>query len=114
MSLLRARFDECQSGLARRTMGDRCPVSEHAKRQESVDLRHLQCSLKSVESTSHRKVISIIEERGKSEELESSRRNASLVELRDRALLCCSTSQGVAVSCTRTNNIALSKQSDRD
>ena len=59
-------------GLVRRTMGDRCPVSEHAKRQESVDSRHPQCSLKSVESASHRKVISIIEERGKSEELESS------------------------------------------
>ena len=53
-------------------MGDHSPMSEHAKRQESVDLRHPQCSLKSVESASHRKVISIIEERGKSEELESS------------------------------------------
>ena len=59
-------------GLVRRTMGDRCPVSAHAKRQESVDSRHPQCSLKSVQSASHRKVISIIEERGKSEELESS------------------------------------------
>ena len=49
-------------------MGDRCPMSEHAKRQESVDLRHRQCSLKSVESAGHRKVRSIIEERGKSEE----------------------------------------------
>ena len=51
MSLLRARFDECQSvaGIGA-AMGDRCPMSEHAKSQESVDLRHPQCSLKSVES----------------------------------------------------------------
>ena len=69
MSLLRARFDECQSvaGIGA-AMGDHCPMSEHAKRQESVDLRHPQCSLKSVENAGHRKVRSIIEERGKSEE----------------------------------------------
>ena len=109
MSLLRARFDECQSvagtGAA---MGDRCPMSEHAKRQESVDLRHHQCSLKSVESAGHRKVRSIIEERGKSEEssqpmLHSS---SSAIELYGAAL-------GIAVRQLHTH-IALLKQSERD
>ena len=97
MSLLRARFDECQSvaGIGA-AMGDRCPMSEHAKRQESVDLRHPQCSLKSVESAGHRKVRSIIEERGKSEEssqpmLHSS---SSAIELYGAALQ--------SGSCTRT------------
>ena len=109
MSLLRARFDECQSvaGIGA-AMGDRCPMSEHAKRQESVDLRHPQCSLKSVESAGHRKVRSIIEERGKSEEssqpmLHSS---SSAIELYGAAL-------GLAVRQLHTH-IALSKQSERD
>ena len=109
VSLLRARFDECQSvaGIGA-AMGDRCPKSEHAKRQESVDLRHPQCSLKSVESAGHRKVRSIIEERGKSEEsrqpmLHSS---CSAIELYGAAL-------GLAVR-QRHTHIALSKQSERD
>ena len=65
MSLLRARFDECQSIAGIGATHNGGPLSEHAKRQESVDLRHPQCSLKSVESASHRKVISIIVERAR-------------------------------------------------
>ena len=98
MSLLRARFDECQSvaGIGA-AMGDRCPKSEHAKRQESVDLRHPQCSLKSVESAGHRKVRSIIEERGKSEESSQPMLHSS-----SSAIELCGAALGLAVSCTRT------------
>ena len=94
-------------GLVRRTMGDRCPVSEHAKRQESIDSRHPQCSLKSVQSASHRKIISIIEERGKSEELESSQ---PMLHSASSAVLQHQPGSGLqSGSCTRT--VALSKQS---
>ena len=87
-------------------------MSEHAKRQESVDLRHPQCSLKSVENAGHRKVRSIIEERGKSEEIESSQpmlhSSSSAIELYGAAC-----PMGLAVRQLHTH-IALSKQSERD
>ena len=110
MSLLRARFDECQSvaGIGATHKGR--PLSEHAKRQESVDLRHPQCSLKSVESASHRKVISIIEERGKSEELESSRCFTRRAPRSSSAVLQHQPGSGSQLH----TQIALSKQSDRD
>ena len=117
MTLPRARFDECQgvAGIGTTQNGDHCPVSEHAKRQESVDFRHPQCSLKSVESASHRKIISIIEERGKSEELESSQpmlhSSSSVIEL-DCAAAQAVVWQSGSCTCTlhcqgRNNQIAI-------
>ena len=113
--MLRARFDECQSvaGIGA-AMGDRCPMSEHAKRQESVDLRHPGSVLSEI-CRERWPPESQIDHRGAREVRGKQPADTSLVELRDRALRCCTGSGSVAVRQLHTH-IALSKliESERD
>ena len=71
----------------RRTTEDRCPCQSMHLKEARVRrfVRHPQCSLQSVESAGHWKVISIMEELGKSEE-SSMQADVSLIKLCDRAL----------------------------
>ena len=83
----RARFDECQSvaGVGATHKGPLPIVRACKEARVRRFVRHPRCSLQSVKSAGYRKVISNMEERGKSEESAraASRRHASHVELRD-------------------------------